>query len=165
MSDAISAGAHSELTFPGLLSNSECNNKMQEIKRIIHPHKIAFWIFFGLFMIFMLLTWVMLVVEIGTEDFTLTIVYAVSCAVSIIGGIVNVVIANHSVRGIPPRKTLEFMIQTNNQYAAFITQGYESKEAYKLTVEWIDRQNMNGAIKSGAAAISASIFLSSTINK
>lgn len=165
MNDAISDSERGEHTFPGILSSSECNNKMLEIKKIIHSHKIAFWIFFGLFMIFMILTWVMFIVEIATEDHTLTIVYAVLCGVSIIGGIVNIVIANLSVRGIPSKKTLEFMINTNNQYVAFMAQGYDSKEAYKLTVEWIDRQNMNAEISRGARAISASIYLSSTINK
>ncbi len=36
---------------------------------------------------------------------------------------------------------LNYTVNINSQYSAFIEQGFEKKEAYRLTIEWIDRQN------------------------
>ncbi len=48
-----------------------------------------------------------------------------------------------------------YTIKINNQYQDFIFQGYESKEAYKLTIEWIDRQNYISSIDSLEASVCA----------
>ena len=54
-------------------------------------------------------------------------------------------------------------IKINSQYSAFINQGYDKKEAYKLTLEWLDRQANIAALNSVASA-SAMIALTNTIH-
>lgn len=44
------------------------------------------------------------------------------------------------------------LIKINSQYSAFINQGYDRKEAYKLTLEWIDRQAKISALNDVAFA-------------
>lgn len=70
-------------------------------------------------------------------DYTGTIICAVLCGVSIIIGIINLVLSSKYGKSI---SGLTSSIKINSQYSAFINQGYDKKEAYKLTLEWLDRQ-------------------------
>ena len=45
-----------EYTFPNLIPSSECKELLQVVNAKIKPHKIIFWIAFGAFMLFMILT-------------------------------------------------------------------------------------------------------------
>ena len=167
-----------DYTFPNLIPSSECKELLQIIKAKIKPHKIIFWVAFGTFMLFMILTTVLSLTQFSAEsssghfdntshyvydykaDYTGTIICAVLCGVSIIIGIINLVLSSKYGKSI---SGLTSSIKINSQYSAFINQGYDKKEAYKLTLEWIDRQANIAALNSVASA-SAMIALTNTIH-
>ncbi len=155
-----------EYTFPNLLSSSECRNYLLVFKAKIKPHKIIFWMTFAAFMIFMLMTMAFGLTESAVEfeggtwnktlekyvyekaDYTGTIISAVLLVISIIVGIVNLVLSSKYSKNI---NYLTGSIKINAQYSTFINQGFEKKEAYKLTLEWLDRQfNMNSVAATNA---------------
>lgn len=156
--------AQEEYTFPNLIPSSECKELLSVINAKIKPHKIIFWIAFGAFMIFMILTMVLAFTEFDKEmwagtsmssieeykaDYTGTIICAVLCGISIIVGIVNIALSSKYSKN---KSCLTGSIKINSQYSAFINQGYDKKEAYKLTLEWLDRQANVAALNNIASA-------------
>ena len=87
------------------------------------------------------------------------------CGLTIIAGIANLILGNRSVRGLHKEKDLLFTIGVNKQYATFIMQGYDLKEAYRLTLEWADRQAHNDAISHAATSVSAGVLFTGIMNK
>lgn len=183
MNDCNYAVRQGEYTFPGLLSTDDCHAEIQEIKRRIRPHRIALWILLILYVIFMILTVVLAVTAVSSEfdigiwdaelgkyvhekaDYTGTIICAVLCGLTIVAGIANLILVNRSVRGLHKEKDLKFMIEVNKQYSAFIMLGYDLKEAYRLTLEWADRQAYTDAIGHAAATVSASVLFTGLMKK
>lgn len=164
-----------EYTFPNLIPSSECKSMLQVLRKKLKPHKIIFWVAWGAFMLFMILTmffWhnaTSVEFEIGTwdetlgeyvhekADYTSTITCAILCCISIIVGVVNLILSSKYSKSI---SALTGSIKINSQYSTFINQGYEKKEAYKLTLEWLDRQS-NSAALNNIAATNALIAMSS----
>lgn len=156
-----------EYTFPNLTPSSKCKELLQAVKLKLKPHKIVFWLTFGAFMLFMILTMVLAVTQSSAEfssghfdnnsnyvyahkaDYTGTIICAVLCGVSIIVGIVNLALSAKYSKFVD---CLTSSITINSQYSAFINQGYDKKEAYKLTLERLDRQANIAAINSASAS-------------
>lgn len=156
-----------EYTFPNLIPSLECKELLQVLKAKIKPHKIVFWLAFGAFMLFMILTMVLSLTQFSAEsssghfdnashyvydykaDYTGTIICAVLCAISIIVGIVNLALSAKYSKNL---NCLTGSIKINTQYSAFINQGYDKKEAYKLTLEWLDRQANIAALNSVATS-------------
>lgn len=154
-----------EYTFPHMLPSEVCRKKIKEIDMIIKPRKIVFWIALAAYILFMTLTTTFAIIEskpqfgLGTWDETLeqfvrkepnytgTIICAVLLGCTIIAGIINLVIASRQSKGY---NTYKYTIEVNSQYSDFINQGYEKKEAYKLTLEWLDRQANSAAVRSVA---------------
>lgn len=155
-----------EYTFPNLIPSAECKELLQVVYAKVKPHKIIFWIEFGSFMLFMILTMILSLTQFSAKsssghfdnashyvysykaDYTGTIICAVLCGISIIVGIVNLALSSKYSKNI---SVLTGSIKINAQYSAFINQGYEKKEAYKLTLEWIDRQSNTAALNSIAS--------------
>lgn len=158
--------SQSEYTFPNLIPTLECNNMLWALYKKLKPHRIIFWVTFGMFIAFMILTGVLGCIafsvefQIGTWDETLgeyvhekadytgIIICAILCFISIIVGVVNLI---RSLKYSKNISALKEAIKINSQYSAFINQGYEKKEAYKLTLEWIDRQSNIAALNSVAS--------------
>ena len=167
-----------EYTFPILIPSSECKELVQVVNAKIKPHKIIFWIAFGAFMLFMILTMVLALTQFSAEslsghfdnnshyvydykaDYTGTIICAVLCGISIIVGIVIIVLSSKYGKN---KSCLTGSIKINSQYSAFINQGYDKKEAYKLTLEWLDRQANIVALNSISSA-SAMIAMTNIIH-
>lgn len=156
-----------EYTFPKLIPSSECKELLKVVNAKIKPHKIIFWIAFGGFILFMILTTVLSLIQFSAEsssghfdssshyvydyaaDYTGTIICAVLCGITIIVGIVNLALSSKYGKN---KSYLTSSMKINFQYSAFINQGYDKKEAYKLTLEWLDRQANIAAINSIASA-------------
>ena len=152
-----------EYTFPNLTPSLECKELLKILNNKLRLHRIIFLVMLTAFLFFMILTIILAVTASSVEfqlgawdetlgqyvhekaDYTGTIVCAVLCGCTIVVGILNLAFA---VKYNKPINYLNFSIKINFQYSAFINQGYDKKEAYKLTLEWLDRQSNLDALNS-----------------
>lgn len=153
-----------EITFPHLPSTIECRKVKSEIAPILKRHKHIMWITFGSFFLFFILAEVLLFISLSARNYNFTgaIIFGIFCVISIILGIINVVKSNKYSK---LDQYINNALQINEQYASFIEQGYEQKEAYKLTLEWIDRKELKRAVGQAGATVASSVFLSHFLNK
>ena len=122
-----------EITFPHLPSTIECRKVKSEIAPILKRHKHIMWITSGFFVLFLILAEVLFFTGLsaGNSNYIGAIIFCIFCVLSIVLGIINLVHANKYSK---LDMYLNSALQINEQYAAFIEQGYEEKEAYKLTL-------------------------------
>ncbi len=153
-----------EICFPSLPSTTECRRVKAEIAPILKRHKHIMWITSGFFVLFFILAEVLFFTGLsaGNANYIGAIIFGIFCVLSIVLGIINLVHANKYSR---LDLYLNNALQINEQYAAFIEQGYEEKEAYKLTLEWIDRKEIKRAIGQAGATVASSVLLSQFLNK
>ena len=157
-----------EIAFPNFPPNTHCRKRLKEEQSHIKPHRIAFYILLAAFMVFFILTMALFLAEsISTPlgengNYTGAIICSIFCGLTVIIGIVNLVYSKKYEKQIIALTTA---ISINEQYAAFIEQGYEEKEAYKLTLEWIDRKEMKQAVRQAGTAVASSVLLSQFLNK
>lgn len=153
-----------EICFPSLPSTTECRRVKAEIAPILKRHKHIMWITSGSFVLFLILAEVLFFTGLsaGNSNYIGAIIFGIFCVLSIVLGIINLVHANKYSK---LDMYLNSALQINEQYAAFIEQGYEEKEAYKLTLEWIDRKEMKQAISQAGTAVASSVLLSQFLNK
>ena len=153
-----------EITFPHLPSTIECRKVKSEIAPILKRHKHIMWITFGLFFLFLILAEVLFIISLSARNsnFTGAIIFGIFCVISIILGIINVVKSNKYSK---LDQYINNALQINEQYASFIEQKKKKKEAYKLTLEWIDRKELKRAVGQAGTTVASSVFLSQFLNK
>lgn len=148
-----------DYTFPNLIPSSKCKELLHIVNAKINSPKFFCWLALGTFMLFMILTIIFWILSITNSAYlTSTIICAVLCVISIIAGIISFVFWEKYDKD---KICLTKCIKINTQYSTFINQGYDKKEAYKLTLEWIDRQANLDALNDVASisAIIAATFI------
>lgn len=123
-----------EYTFPNLTPTSKCKHLLDAIDKKFRPHKIIFWVCFGLFMAFMLPIWLLWLL---LQNKIPAIIVTVLLVGTIITGIVNLAIGNRYNKSY---RNLKDCIEINTRYSSYIKQGFSKKEAYLLTMQWLDGQ-------------------------
>ena len=162
-----------EYTFPDLPSTADCKDNLSFLNKKVKPHKIIFWSCFALVLIFFILSVSFFckeslsMTESGyidenfhyeyayEPDYTVPIIFSALFLISFITGIVNIALSSKYNKYINYFKNC---IIINEQYSGFIKQGYDKKDAYRLTIEWMDRRagikaNNDIALMGGVIAI------------
>lgn len=158
-----------EYTFPDLISSSECKELWQMIKQEEKPYKIKYKCSLAACVIFGGLGYILLLLGLTDIIGGGAIICGAICCVLCIAAIIFCVPKGKMCKKYDGELNyLNYCINTNSQYSAFINQGYEKKEAYKLTLEWLDRQANISAMNSAAnsiASTNALIAMSNIANK
>lgn len=149
-----------EYTYPGYIPSQECREMLSYLNKKIKPYKIVFWCCFAEFLLFMILALIFFVTETMSEtdalisnaenepNYAAAIVFAVLSVVSVIAAIVDVVISSKYGKIV---KYLKKCMMINERFSQIIISGYDEKEAYMLTTEWLERQALNQTLKDIAA--------------
>lgn len=163
-----------EYTFPDLPSTADCKDNLSFLSRKLKPHKIIFWTCFALVLIFFILSVSFFCKESLAEiesgyvdenfnyeyaykpDYTVPIIFSALFLISFVTGIVNIALSSKYNKYF---NYFNSCIVINEQYSGFIKQGYDKKDAYRLTIEWLDRRasikaNKDIALMGGVAALS-----------
>lgn len=154
-----------EHTFPGLMSSSECSNLIKHLSAESEPYKSGYIST----LIISVILWItalclFFLVSIKTSVYTFPVIFAATAIFFLI-----VAISNKSKYEERNKRiiSLDYTIQINTQFENFIYVGFELKEAYKLTIEWIDRRKKLQALYNIAAenAISAGMIALSNLSR
>ncbi len=136
------------LTFPDLFPTSQCVKEIDKLKNTIYLYsvgKVLLAITYIVFMVGAILLFAYTTMSVDVKNYTWTIICAVLFFVSFIGWI----FCNTRYNKFKGKVAGYYAcIKVNRQYMAFINAGYDKKEAYKLTLEWLDRQGLIGAIRA-----------------
>lgn len=153
-------------TFPNFYTNEDCRRMIPVLKGKQKPYIIILFVFLACFVTFVVLTMVLGLDEADKEmwsgtswkpekykaDYTGTIICGILAGLFLIAEIISFIyIRKYGIQ----IASLESQIRINNQYATFLDLGYEKKEAYRLTLEWIDRQQQMLALNNIATANAA----------
>jgi hypothetical protein len=148
-----------EYIFPNLESNSDYENEIELIKIKSFPYKFLLILFIVLWISFIILA----MYYDGYQSKKTGMILGGVSFVFMFAYIIDIYYVTKIKK---ETKNIEFKIAVNNQYTDYILEGYTKKEAYKLTVEWIDRQAAISAANEAAAAAlcMGAICMSHTIN-
>lgn len=167
---------HQEFTFPELIPTKKCISVLHELNDKTKSFLIIFYAILALCLILFILTLISFFSNITSSglqwdetikdfveikaDYTFSIIFLIFFLCSLIGLIINIFTLSKYRNQI---NYLKASIKINKQYSAFINQGYDKKDAYKLTLEWIDRQT-NNAVLNNIAMSNTLIAMSSLFN-
>lgn len=160
-----------EFSFPNLPPLSVCRENIGIIKSKAFPYKIVCYatlIMSVLFGILAFVLWFKELLNTDTYDVELGkwITYQPDYSNAIMCGILFIITAIPCIVSLifvtKYTKQINFYkrsIKINNQYLNFIYQGYDKKEAYRLTLEWLDRQDQTQALNNVANATSSVAYM------
>lgn len=140
------------LFFPDLLPTDQCEQLLKEKKQQFRKIKVYFLITGGLSFIFLLIG--AIIMRFSSVGAIVFLILVFICLIALIIEIIPIIKQRNKIR------LLNINIQANAQYATFIKLGGTPKEAYKLVLEWLDRQELNNSILQAGAAVSASVIIS-----
>ncbi len=152
------------LTFPDSYPTSQCIEQISKLKKSMRPYLAATIAFLAAFAAMLVVAAVLFVEGFsssGAGGYGGAIACAVLAFVSLAGCILCGVRYN-KYRG--RAAGFNACIKINRQYTAFIEAGYDKKEAYRLTLEWIDRQGQIAAVSSAGEQVAASVAMTGMLN-
>lgn len=137
-----------ETFFPDLIPTSQCEARLEELKSSILNY-LVFWIGSWILTCFIFILWINTMLNEGNHTHL-----ALLIPLFIVSIIFSVLLAKKSQQ----EQSLKSIININQQYTTFLQQGFDKKDSYRLTLEWIDRQKQIKAIRealNNAAAVGA----------
>ena len=152
-------------TFPKLLPNNYYLDYMRKMKQTLKPYIRAIifmiFVFIGLAMATMI-TGINASAPFGSNDYTATI------ACGTLAGVDLAVLS--FVAWVRPRFDLSvrdcrMRILVNNRYADYIDMGFSTKEAYQMTLQWMDSLEAQAAMRNAQASMAGMLMMSDLMKK
>ena len=159
------ADADGRPTFPKLMPNDYYVEYMRKMKKALKPYVrgiiVLIFLFIGLAMACMI-TGINASAPLGREDYTATIACGTLAAIDL--AILAFVV------WVRPRFDLSvrdcrMRILVNNRYADYIDMGFSTKEAYQLTLQWIDSQEAQAAMRNAEASMAGMLIMSNMMRR
>ena len=167
------------LTFPDSYPTSQCIEQISKLKKSMRPYLAATIAFLAAFAAMLVIAAVLFgkestaYIESGHFNADGDYVYsyrkdyagAIACAVLAFVSLVGCILCGVRYNKYRGRAAgFNACIKINRQYTAFIEAGYDKKEAYRLTLEWIDRQGQIAAVSSAGEQVAASVAMTGMLN-